>query len=186
VGMKPDIVTCAKALSSGYQPISAILIGKQILEAIESEANVIGGFAHSLTYFAHPVAAAVALETLNIYDEMDVVDRVGRLGRLLQEGLRKRFAEHPIIGEVRGMGMLAAIELAEDRQNRTYFDAGRKIAYRIEEICEENGLILRPMSSHIIAICPPYIMSEADVGELLDTLELAVNQAAREMQEGRL
>lgn len=186
VGMKPDILTCAKALSSGYMPISAILIGKKVMAAIEDEANAIGGFAHSLTYFAHPVAAAVAIETLNIYDEMDVVDHIGRLGALLQNGLRERFASHPIVGEVRGMGLLAALEFAADRESRTYFQPERKIAYRVEEICEENGLILRPMSPHIIAICPPYVMSEADIGELLDKLEIAVNQTAREMEEGRL
>ena len=107
-GMKPDMITCAKALSSSYIPIAALMISEPIYQAMVKESEKLGLFGHGSTYGGHPVAAAVALETLNIYEERDIVGRVRALGPRFQDGLR-RHADHPLIGEVRGVGLVAVI-----------------------------------------------------------------------------
>ncbi|MGC4253003.1 MAG: aminotransferase [Sphingobium sp.] len=186
VGMTPDIMTTAKGLTSGYIPFSALLFSKEIADVINERAHEIGGFAHSLTYFGHPVGAAVALETLNIYEEMDVVNHVRKLGKAMGDGLRKHFSDHPLVGDVRCQGFLGAIELASDKAARKGFDPKRKVAQRLQTICEENGVILRAMNGDVLALCPPYIMTEDDVRAMVDTLALAVEQLSKELQDGSL
>ena len=113
-GMKPDMLTCAKGLSSGYLPISALLISEPIWQACLTESDKVGVFGHGFTYSGHPVCAAVALETLKIYDEMDIVARVRAVAPRLQDGLRA-FASHPLVGEVRGIGLVAAVEIVRNK-----------------------------------------------------------------------
>jgi 4-aminobutyrate--pyruvate transaminase len=101
--LKPDMLTCAKALSAAYQPISAVLINEKIHQAMLAESDKLGAFAHGYTYSGHPVATAVALEVLKIYEEMDVNGRARRLGRRMIDGLQK-FSGHPLVGDVAGVG----------------------------------------------------------------------------------
>ncbi len=118
LGMQPDILTCAKALSSSYLPISAVLVNERIFQALADESNKIGTFAHGYTYSGHPVPAAVAVETLKIYDEIKIGDHVRHVGPIMQAELKRRFADHPLVGEVRGVGLVAAIELVADKASR--------------------------------------------------------------------
>src|SRR5262249_55673927 len=111
--LTPDIMTMAKALSSAYLPIGAVLINQKVYEAVRDNSGKIGVFGHGFTYSGHPVSAAVALEALNIYEERDILSHVRRVGPLLQQGLR-RLADHPLVGEVRGVGLLGALELVRD------------------------------------------------------------------------
>src|SRR5262249_10491554 len=119
--LKPDIMTMAKALSSSYLPISAVAISSDIYEALVHQSEKIGAFAHGYTYSAHPVCAAVALETLKIYEERDTVGHVRRIMSGFQEGLG-RFAGHHLVGEGRGVGLLAGLELVKDKKSREPFD----------------------------------------------------------------
>ena len=113
--LQPDMISCAKALSAGMQPISALLINERVFEAMLDESRKLGNFAHGFTYAGHPVTTAVAMETLRIYDEMDMVGHVQRVGPYMQKVLG-RFADHPLVGDVRGVGLIAGIEMWPTRR----------------------------------------------------------------------
>ena len=119
-GMKPDIVTCAKALSSGYLPIAAVMVSEQIYSALSRQSEKIGIFSHGFTYSGHPVTSAVALETLKIYEESDLLSHIRKMAPRMQAGLR-RFEDHPLVGEVRGIGLIGAIELVADKSTKAPF-----------------------------------------------------------------
>ena len=112
--LKPDMITMAKALTSAYLPMGAVLISEPIYRELVNESEKIGVFGHGYTYTGHPVCAAVALEALNIYEERDIVGHVRSVGPVLQNGLRA-FSDHPLVGEVRGVGLMAAVELVKDK-----------------------------------------------------------------------
>ena len=164
-GLKPDIMTVAKALSSGYLPISATVISEELYQAFLAQSEKIGTFAHGFTYSAHPVCCAVAVETLRIYEERDILGHVRKVAPRLQEGLR-RFAGHPLVGEVRGVGLLAGVELVRDKATKAPFEpkagAGAIFAAR----AQEHGLILRAMGDSM-ALCPPLIITAEEIDELL-------------------
>ncbi len=120
-GIEPDILVCAKALSSSYLPISAVMVNEKVFQGLATQSHEIGTFGHGFTYSGHPVAAAVAIETLKIYDETDIGGHVRQVGAHMQKELRRRFADHPLVGEVRGVGLIAAIELAADKASKTKF-----------------------------------------------------------------
>src|SRR5690606_23685330 len=157
--LKPDILTCAKALSAGMIPISAVLISDRIYQAMLSQSEKLGNFAHGFTYSGHPVSAAVALETLRIYEEMDVVARIRRLGAHALRRLRELY-EYPFVGEVNGVGLMAGIELVEDRESRKPLDPERKIMARLEQNGRERGLVMRLIGDRI-ALAPPFIITES-------------------------
>ena len=174
-GLKPDIMTMAKALTSGYQPLSAVMIAPHLYDAIADESARIGTFGHGFTYSAHPVPAAVALETLRIYQERDILGHVRAMTPLLQQGLR-RFAEHPLVGEVRGVGLIAGIELVADRATKAPFEPpGRAGALAMRE-AQARGLILRALGD-TLAICPPLIIQPAEIAALLERLGGALDAA---------
>jgi len=167
-GITPDIITCAKALSASFLPISAIIINDRIFQGLADGSATIGTWGHGFTYSGHPVAAAVALETLKIYDELDIVGHVRKVGARMQSGLRERFAEHPLVGEVRGIGMVGAIEFVADKATHKNFDPSLKIGPRMVKAGEEAGVILRGLANDTIAFSPPLIMTESEVDEMLD------------------
>lgn len=170
VGMEPDILITAKALSASYLPISAVMVNQNIYDALESGSNEVGFFAHGMTYSGHPVSAAVALECLKIYHEEDIVDHVRNVGGILQEQLRKRVAPHPLVGEVRGVGMVAGVELlASAGKSYVPFPSHFKMGLRLRAEAIERGLILRAMGD-TLGISPPLIMTEKEVNFLIETL----------------
>ena len=173
--IQPDILVCAKALSAAYLPISAVMVNQRVFDALADESYVIGTFGHGFTYSGHPVPAAVAIETLKIYDETDIGGHVGRVGPYLQTALRHRFADHELVGEVRGTGMIAAMELVADKHNRTNFDPRMKIGPRLTKIMEENGVIGRASMNDTLCISPPLIISEAEIDEMLDRVAKALD-----------
>src|SRR5208282_1496147 len=120
-GLKPDIITCAKALSSAYLPIGAVMVSEAIYAALVKQSEKIGVFSHGFTYSGHPVSSAVALETLKIYEQDDLLSHVRSVAPRMQAGLR-RFADHPLVGEVRGIGLIGAIELVADKSTKASFD----------------------------------------------------------------
>ena len=173
-GLKPDILTCAKALTASYLPMSATLVSKPIYDVLVKQSDKLGIFGHGYTYSAHPVPAAVALETLRIYDERDIVGHVRKVGPRLQAGLRK-LAEHPLVGEARGIGLIGALELVRDKATRASFDAKPSIGAFVVKRAQAHGAILRNMAGDIIAFSPPLIISEREIDELVDKTRRALD-----------
>jgi 4-aminobutyrate--pyruvate transaminase len=171
--LKPDIMVMAKALSSAYLPISATAISEAIYQGLLTESDKLGVFAHGYTYSGHPVCCAVALETLAIMKERDLVGHVGRIGPRLQAGLR-RFAEHPLVGDVRGVGLVAGVELVRDKKTRAQFDPPGSVGAIFVAKAQAHGLILRNLQD-TIALCPPLIITEAELDEVLRRFELALH-----------
>ncbi|MEP7182991.1 MAG: aspartate aminotransferase family protein [Betaproteobacteria bacterium] len=173
--LRPDIVTCAKALTSGYVPMSATLVSKALFEILLAQSDKLGVFGHGYTYSAHPVPAAVALETLKIYEERDVVGHVRKVGPRMQAGLR-RFADHPLVGEARGVGLIGAIELVRDKATKTSFAPGDGIAAYAVRRAQAHGTILRNMPGDIIAFSPPLVISEAEIDAMLAAFGKALDE----------
>jgi 4-aminobutyrate--pyruvate transaminase len=164
-GLKPDIMTMAKALSSAYLPISATVVSEELYQAFVGQSEKIGVFAHGFTYSGHPVCCAVALETLKIYEERDIVGHVRAVAPRLQEGLR-RFAGHRLVGEVRGVGLLAGVELVKDKASKASFDAKVGAGAMLAARAQEHGLIVRAMAD-TVALCPPLIITAEEIDEML-------------------
>jgi 4-aminobutyrate--pyruvate transaminase len=179
--MAPDIITMAKALSSAYLPISATVISEALYRAFVAQSEKIGVFAHGYTYSAHPACCAVALETLKIYEERDILGHVQRVSPVLLNGLR-RFAAHPLVGEIRGIGLLAGVELVKDKATKTPFDPKEGVGARLAARAQEHGLILRAMVD-TIALCPPLIISAEEIEEMLRRFGRALDDTAKALAE---
>jgi 4-aminobutyrate--pyruvate transaminase len=177
--VKPDMVTCAKALSAAYQPISAVLISEKIHQAMLAQSDKLGSFAHGYTHSGHPVTTAVALEVLRIYEEMDINARARRLGRRMLEGLQ-RFAGHPLVGDVSGVGMIAGIELVADKRTRAAHEPAGKAGKIADRVGKENGLVLRVIGDRL-AFAPPLIISEAEIDDMVARVGRTLDATQREL-----
>jgi 4-aminobutyrate--pyruvate transaminase len=166
----------AKALSSAYLPIAGVVVSDSVYQVIASNSEKNGMFGHGFTYSAHPVAAAVAVETLKIYEERDILGHIRRVAPRLQEGLR-RFADHPLVGEVRGIGLVGAVEVVADKPTKASFDPALKIGPRLAKAAEEEGLIVRAMGDSI-GFSPPLIIEEAEIDEMLARFGRALDATA--------
>jgi 4-aminobutyrate---pyruvate transaminase len=175
-GLKPDILTMAKALSSAYLPISATAISEELYQAFVAQSEKLGQFAHGFTYSGHPVCCAVAVETLKIYEERDIVAQVRKVAPRLQSGMR-RFADHPLVGEVRGVGLIAAAELVRDKASKAPFDPKQAVGPLFAARAQEHGLIVRAMGDSI-ALCPPLIISGDEIDEMLRRFGQALDDTA--------
>ena len=164
--LQPDIMTVAKALSAGYQPISASLLTNTLYDVLVAQSDKLGVFGHGYTYSAHPVPAAVALETLKIYEERDIVGHVRRVGPRMLAGIRS-YADHPLIGDARGIGLMGAVELVRDKATRQSFDSKAGVAAYLVRRAQHHGAILRSMPGDIIAFSPPLIIDETEIDELM-------------------
>ena len=180
-GMQPDMITCAKALSSGYMPIAAVMISAPIYDALVSQSEKIGIFSHGFTYSGHPVTSAVALETLKIYEERDIVSHVRSMAPRMQAGLRL-FADHPLVGEVRGIGLVGAVELVADKSIKASFDPALGVGAFLNKRAHHHGLILRALGDSI-AFCPPLIINEAEIDLMLDRFALALEDTFAMVRE---
>ena len=178
-GMQPDLLTCAKALSSGYVPISAVMVNETVMTALAANSGKIGIFGHGYTYSGHPVSCAVALETLRIYEEEEVLQHVQSLAPRFQQGLRS-FAGRPLVGEVRGIGLIGAIELAANPAERQPFDPARKVGARMAQLALEQGLIVRAMGD-VVAFCPPLIITAQQVDDMFGRFGLAMGRLEQEL-----
>jgi len=178
-GLRPDMITCAKALSAAFQPISAVLVSEPIYQAMLKESEKLGSFAHGYTHAGHPVAAAVALETLRIYEEDDIVGHVREVGPRFLEGL-ERLGQHPLVGEVRGVGLTCGMEIVADKAGKQSFPAALKLPQRLETIGRQHGLILRTVGDRL-AFSPPLIITAAEIDELLQRLQATLDDLAAEI-----
>jgi 4-aminobutyrate--pyruvate transaminase len=163
-GLKPDILTAAKALSSGYVPISAVMVNEKVHAAVAANSGKIGTFGHGFTYSGHPVACAIALETLKVYEDENILAHVQSLAPQFQQGLRSH-AGRKYVGEVRGVGLIGAIELYADPAKRTPFDPAQKAGARLAELALAQGLIVRAMGDSV-AFCPPLIITAEQIDDM--------------------
>ena len=158
------MVTCAKQLSAAYQPISALMIGERVHAALIEGSRRQGTFAHGYTYGGHPVACAVAIETLKIYAERDIVGHVRAVSPAFLDGLAA-FRDHPLVGDVRGVGLIAGVELVADKASRTPFPVAAGVGLKVMQACERAGLIVRAIGDRI-AFTPPLIIDETEIAAL--------------------
>ncbi|WP_407186928.1 aspartate aminotransferase family protein [Bradyrhizobium centrosematis] len=173
----PDIIIVSKQLTSSYMPLAAVVFSETIYNAIADNTAKIGTFGHGFTASGHPVATAVALENLTIIEERDLVGNAARMGRILQARLGE-LAAHPLVGEVRGAGLIAGIELVSEKQTRRPFAAAGKVGAAAFAAAQRHGLIVRAIGD-TIALCPPLIINEDQVHELVARLSDALDDTAQ-------
>jgi adenosylmethionine-8-amino-7-oxononanoate aminotransferase len=180
-GIAPDLMTVAKGLGGGYQPIGAVLVAERIYRTV---LDGTGYFQHGHTYLAHPVACAAALAVQTVIRRDGLLETVARRGRGLYERLRDRFANHPHVGDIRGRGLFQGIELVRDRATREPFDPGLRLHARIKRQAMARGLLVYPMGGTVdgrsgdhVLLAPPFIVSEDDLDAVADRLAAAVDAA---------
>lgn len=172
LNMRPQMMSLAKALSSAYLPVSAAVVPGYMHEAMIQPSAEVGIFGHGYTYGGHPVACAVASKVLEIYRRDRLFERAAELGEYFQARLLE-FAEHPLVGQVRGMGMIAALELVADKSTGQPF-GDNAVGGHCARRAQEHGLIVRAMGGNSIALCPPLVITREQVDELVDSLGRAL------------
>ncbi len=164
-GMQPDLITIAKGLTSAYAPLSGVIVGEKVWKVLVDGSDKLGPIGHGWTYSAHPICAAAGVANLELIDELDLVKNAGATGAYFRGELAKAVAGHRNVGEVRGEGMLAAVEFVEDRDDRKFFDPARKIGPQVAAALAERGVIGRAMpQGDILGFAPPLCLTreEAD------------------------
>jgi L-2,4-diaminobutyrate transaminase len=183
-GMRPDLITVAKGLTSAYAPLSGVIVGAKVWEVIARGSRELGPMGHGWTYSGHPVCAAAALANLDILEREDITGNAAKVGAYLQEAMQRTFAHHPLVGEARGVGMLAALEFMQDGAARRPFDAALKVGAHVSAACLERGLIARAMPhGDILGFAPPLVTTAQEVDEIVGIAREAVDAvAARVLQ----
>ncbi|MFO1326776.1 MAG: aminotransferase [Rubrivivax sp.] len=181
--LQPDLLTVAKQMTSAYVPMSALYVSDAIYQTVADASAGVGTFGHGYTYSGHPLACAMALETLDIYESDDILGHVQRVGPRLQAGLQ-RFASHPLVGQARGLGLIGALELAEDPAARKPFDPKRGVGAAFVRHAQARGMITRYLGGDVIAFSPPLVISEAEVDELLAKTALALDDTLAWLRKG--
>lgn len=181
-GIEPDLVTVAKGLTSGYMPLSGAIVGERVYAVMEEAADRVGAFSHGYTYSGHPIAAAAANAVLDIVEREQLSDRARIVGAHFQKRLKERFAQLEIVGEVRGVGLLGAVEFVADRQTKRRFDPALKVGARISKAARDRGLIARAMPhGDILGFAPPLVVTEAEIDEIVDLAYRATKQVMDEL-----
>ena len=172
--MQPDSISVAKALSSAYLPIGAVTVGEDMYQAMVDQSRKIGVFGHGYTYTAHPVCAAVAIKTLEIYKKRNIVEHVRGLAPVFEARFAK-LADHPLVGNSRAKGLIGAVELVADKATKRAFNPAHKVGATCQANAEQEGLLSRALGGDIVALCPPLIIKEDEVNEMFDRLERALD-----------
>jgi 4-aminobutyrate--pyruvate transaminase len=172
--MKPQSISMAKAITSAYFPMSALTIEEDLYQAMLEESRKLGTFGHGFTYTAHPVGCAVANKTIEIYSRDKIMEHAAKVSGPFQMRLKK-LAEHPLVGEARGVGLIGAIELVADKATKRPFDARRMVGATGVNVMQELGLILRNVQD-TLALCPPLIITTDEIHEMFDIVERGLDQ----------
>jgi L-2,4-diaminobutyrate transaminase len=175
-GLRPDFITIAKGLTSAYAPLSGSIISQRVFDVLMQGSDDFGALAHGWTYSAHPVSAAAGVATLNLIDSMGLVKNAAETGPYLQEALKTAVGSHRNVGEVRGVGLMAAVEFMEDPKARKWFDP-MTVGPKISEAMTRRGVIARAMpEGNIIGFAPPLCITRAEVDVVADALKGAVHE----------
>ncbi|MGH6898187.1 MAG: aminotransferase [Geminicoccaceae bacterium] len=180
-GIEPDLITVAKGMSAGYMPIGGVLIAERIYQAMLEQSRKIGTFGHGFTYSGHPVCAAVARRALEIYEEDDIAGHVSAIAPLFAARIAE-LATHPLVGHGRAAGLVGAIELMADPDQRMPFDPTLRVGARVAEWALEYGVILRPLGD-VVSFCPPLIIDRAEIDFLFDAVTRALDRVASELKD---
>ena len=176
-GLKPDLITIAKGLTSAYAPLSGSIVSDKMWSVLERGTDENGPIGHGWTYSAHPIGAAAGVANLKLIDALDLVGNAGRVGGYLNEALTDALADHPHVGDVRGEGMLAAVEFLRDRDSRSFFDASDKIGPQVAAALLEQGVIARAMpQGDILGFAPPFCLTTEEADEIVGKTLKAVTK----------
>ena len=174
-GLEPDLITIAKGLTSAYAPLSGSIVSEKIWKGLEQGTDAMGPIGHGWTYSAHPIGAAAGVANLELIDKLDLVTAAGETGAHFNRALAEALGDHPHVGEVRGEGMIAAVEFVEDRETRAFFDPARKVGPQIAAALLERGVIARAMpQGDILGFAPPFCLTRAEAEEVADKTAAAV------------
>ncbi len=177
---QPDLMTVAKQLSSAYLPIGGVMLSEKIYDALVTGSDRHGMFGSGNTYGGHPVAAAVAVETLNIYEEQNIVSHVQSLSDQFALGLQN-LCDHPLVGQARSTGLIGALEIVENKDTKAQYPVAHKVAAQVANHARNHNLILRPTPGDSVALCPPLIINEAELKLIFERLEKALNDTHASM-----
>ncbi|MFB2553765.1 aminotransferase [Ensifer soli] len=173
--IRPDIMTMAKGLSSGYLPISASVINEKIWTVLKETAPKMPGFGHGLTYSAHPTCAAAALANLDILERENLVDNAARAGAALKARLKAELGDHPLVGDIRGEGLMIGVELVADKATKQELNLGLKVGPRVMARGYHEGILVRALPHRtVMAMSPPLILSDDNIDELVTGLKKAI------------
>ena len=173
--LKPDTISLAKAVTSAYAPLGALTVSEDVYQAMLDESRKIGTFGHGYTYTGHPLSAAIALKTLEIYERDDIVAQVRSVAPIFQSRL-EALSEHPLVGNARGVGLIGAVELVADKATKKQFDIKQGAAAYAARMCEEEGLISRAIFGDALALCPPLIITIDQINEMFDMFGRALDR----------
>jgi len=182
MGMTPDSISMAKAITSAYFPLSALTVEEDLYQAMLDESRKLGTFGHGYTYTAHPVGCAISLKTIEIYQRDKIMEHAAKMSPVFQTRLNK-LADHPMVGETRGVGLIGAVELVADKKTKRPFDPKKMVGAATVNALQEMGLITRNIQDSV-ALCPPLIITTDEIHEMFDIFEKGLDQmeawAARE------
>jgi putrescine aminotransferase len=176
-GVAPDMMIFAKGVTSGYLPLSGVMISQEIYAALKSQK---GALPHGFTYSGHPTACAVALENLAILEEEQLVERVGEASRRLLPQLA-RLERHSIVGNVRGLGLVAGVEFVRDKATKASFDPSVGVSRQVWLEALANGVIFRPLSGDVLAMCPPFVISDDQIDTVVSVLDAAIKRVSEQL-----
>jgi len=181
-GIEPDLITIGKGLTSGYQPLSGVLVGDKVWQVLQQGSDTYGPFAHGYTFSGHPVCAAAALANLDIIEREHLMENAASVGEYLLARLRSEFVDRPYVAEVRGAGLLAAIEFAQDPAKKQRFDAERRVGAQLAAACLEEGVIVRSMPhGDILGFAPPLVITRDEVDDIVRRVVSAVERVTRRL-----
>ena len=175
--IQPDILSCAKALSSAYLPISAVMVSQDIFDGMVTQSEKHGAFAHGFTYSVHPVPAAVGMRTMELMEERNILGHVRHVSKRFNERFNA-LTDHPLVGEVRSMGLIGAIELVADKKTKRSFDPKFKAGAKTAQAMQDAGVISRAVAGDNLALCPPLIITESEIDEMFDRFTKGLDDIA--------
>ncbi|SFT85452.1 aspartate aminotransferase family protein [Paraburkholderia aspalathi] len=181
-GVEPDLITVAKGLTSAYFPLSGSIVSDKVYRVLEDGADKVGAFSHGYTYSGHPIGAAAANAVLDIVEKEDLPANARHVGAYFQDRLDTEFAKLPIVGEVRGVGLMGAVEFVSDPANKVRFDPHLKVGARVSKAARDRGLIARAMPhGDILGFAPPLVTTKDEIDEIVDIASAAVRQVMDEL-----
>ena len=184
--LRPDAMSLAKGLSGSYQPISAVMVNQKLYDAMVEQSRKIGGFAHGFTTTGHPVAIAVAMRCQELIEERDILGNVNRVGPVLQNALQS-FADHPLVGNVRGIGLMGALELVADKETRRSFATSHHVKQHLVDRAREHGVIVRhAIAGDTVSFAPPLIINQPEVEEVFERFSRAMDETTQWVERNNL
>jgi 4-aminobutyrate---pyruvate transaminase len=174
-GLQPSTITMAKAITSAYVPMGALTVPEHVYQTLVEASGKHGVFAHGFTYSGHPLACAVALKTIEIYERIQIVEHVQRVAPIFQMRLRA-LADHPLVGEARGVGLIGGLELVRDKRAKQSFDSKLGVGAKAARLAEEEGVLCRAVGGDTVALCPPLVIDGAEINAMFDCIARALDR----------